>query len=239
MSSVKILHPEAEAALKPPDDAPLAARLKYFINLVDGRYEDLRRGDWRLNVLRDFMVIRALKPDVLFITCAHARAAPDLLGQSDAGEFFICCNIGNIVPPFGEFPDDVSSSIEYALAMSVRSIVVVGHSDCAAMEALLNPEGLASMASASKWLRHAQEAAAFVAQNFPHTWGDEPLRAVTEKNVLVQMDHLRTHPSVAARLSSGQLELQGWVYNHAAAEIAVWNPVERRFLPWGETRGLQ
>ena len=176
-------------------------------------------------------LIAALKPDVLFITCAHARAAQDLLGRSDAGEFFICSNIGNIVPPFSEFADDVSSSIEYALAMSVRSIVVVGHSDCEAMKALLNPERLASMGSVAKWLRYAQEAAAFVAQNFPHTRGDEPLRAVTEKNVLLQLDHLRTHPSVIARLSSGQLELHGWVYNHAAAEIAAWNPVEQRFVP--------
>jgi len=159
MSSVKILH---QAALKPSDEgAPLAAR-REFSNPDDRRYKDLRRG-WHLNVVRDSMVIRALKPNVLFITCAHARAVPDLLGQSDAEEYFICSNLGNIVPPFGEFPDDdVASSIEYALAMSVRSIVVVGHSDCAAMKALLHTERLASMASVRQWLRHAQEAAAFV-----------------------------------------------------------------------------
>ena len=33
----------------------VAQRLRYFINPVDGRYEDLRRGDWKINVFRDFM----------------------------------------------------------------------------------------------------------------------------------------------------------------------------------------
>ena len=36
------------------DEAGLVARLKYFINPIDGRYEDLRRGNLALNVGRDF-----------------------------------------------------------------------------------------------------------------------------------------------------------------------------------------
>ena len=37
-----------------PDARPLPQRLLYYINPVDGRYEDLFRGDWRFNVFRDF-----------------------------------------------------------------------------------------------------------------------------------------------------------------------------------------
>src|SRR6187401_3464646 len=33
----------------------LAQRLRFFLNPVDGRYEDLKRGDWKKNVARDFM----------------------------------------------------------------------------------------------------------------------------------------------------------------------------------------
>jgi MFS superfamily sulfate permease-like transporter len=36
------------------DEAGLLARLKYFLSPVDGRYEDLRKGNPMLNVLRDF-----------------------------------------------------------------------------------------------------------------------------------------------------------------------------------------
>jgi len=38
----------------PPDAVGLLARLKYFINPIDGRYEDLKKGNIAANVLRDF-----------------------------------------------------------------------------------------------------------------------------------------------------------------------------------------
>jgi SulP family sulfate permease len=41
-------------AVVAPDEGGLLQRLKYFINPVDGRYEDLRKGNPALNVLRDF-----------------------------------------------------------------------------------------------------------------------------------------------------------------------------------------
>src|SRR5687768_18168418 len=36
------------------DSGDIRSRLSHFLNPFDGRYEDLKRGDWRLNVLRDF-----------------------------------------------------------------------------------------------------------------------------------------------------------------------------------------
>ena len=48
-----------------PDAAPLGKRLLYYINPIDARYEDLARGDWRFNVLRDFtagLVVAMVKP---------------------------------------------------------------------------------------------------------------------------------------------------------------------------------
>ena len=39
------------------------------------------------------------------------------------------------------------------------------------------------------------------------------LRALTEENVLLQLQHLRTHPGVAAGLATGKIRLHGWIYN--------------------------
>src|SRR5262249_49609465 len=38
-----------------PDDVPLLQRLRFYLTPFDGRYEDLTRGNVKLNVLRDFM----------------------------------------------------------------------------------------------------------------------------------------------------------------------------------------
>ena len=40
--------------VKPPDDTHLLGRLAYYLNPFDARYEDLAKGNWKLNVMRDF-----------------------------------------------------------------------------------------------------------------------------------------------------------------------------------------
>ena len=46
--------PAVTRAAAPPDEVGLLARLKYFVNPIDGRYEDLKKGNVAANVLRDF-----------------------------------------------------------------------------------------------------------------------------------------------------------------------------------------
>jgi carbonic anhydrase len=183
---------------------------------------------------------RAQRPDTLFITCADSRVVPNLITQTDPGEIFVCRNVGNIVPPFGEFTGGVSSAIEYAvMALGVGNIVVLGHSDCGAMKALLHPEKAASMRAVSAWLQHAHAATQITAENSSHLEGDELLRAITEENVLVQLDHLRTHPSVAARLRRGGLAVHGWIYEIARGEVRAWDPAQRKFFPLEESIAVE
>jgi len=171
-------------------------------------------------------------PEALFITCADSRVNPTLITQSDVGDIFVCRNVGNLVPPHGEHTGGVSSAIEYAVvALDVRHIVVLGHSDCGAMKALLDPDRVAGMPAVSTWLQHAQTASHVVTENFPELRGADRLRKITEENVLAQMDHLRTHPSVQARLRRGVLRLHGWYYDIACGLIFAWDSEQNTFLP--------
>jgi carbonic anhydrase len=42
--------------------------------------------------------------------------------------------------------------------------------------------------------------------------------------VLVQLENLRTHPSVAAGLALGRLKLHGWVYKIETGEVFAYRP---------------
>jgi len=174
-------------------------------------------------------------PECLFITCADSRVVPSLITQTEPGEIFVCRNVGNIVPPLGEFTGGVSSAIEYAvMALGVKHIIVLGHSDCGAMKALMNPESLRHMPAVAQWLRHADVARHVVEHNHAELSGPEKLAALTRENILAQIEHLQTHPSVAARLRKGQLQLHGWVYDIQSGRIDAWDSRSGQFRPLGE-----
>lgn len=48
---------------------------------------------------------------------------------------------------------------------------------------------------------------------------------------MAQLDHLRTHPSVASRLAGGQLSIHGWVYCIETSEILAYDASLGRFAP--------
>ncbi len=155
-------------------------------------------------------------PHTLFITCADSRIVPEMITQTDPGDMFVCRNIGNIVPPYGEMLGGVSAIVEYACtALGVKHIVVCGHSDCGAMKGLLNPDdpALKRMPTVSSWLRNGEAARVVVDARHPGIEGPARVAALVEQNVRLQIQHLQTHPAVAARLADGTLKLHGWTYD--------------------------
>jgi carbonic anhydrase len=171
------------------------------------------------------------RPSTLIVTCADSRIDPELITQSGPGELFVTRNIGNLVPAYGEMMGGVSAVVEYAVsALKVKHIAVCGHSDCGAMKALLQPESLDSMATVKRWMRNA-EAALSVADSLAgkDEKPSELLRRLTEENVLLQVQHLRTHPSVAGAVAREELTLSGWVYDIGTGQVRISENGQRAF----------
>jgi carbonic anhydrase len=162
-------------------------------------------------------------PHALFITCADSRIDPELITQSGPGDLFVTRNVGNLVPAYGEMLGGVSAVIEYAVsALKVQHVVICGHSDCGAMKGLLAPESLEKLPTVKSWLTNAH-AALSVADSLaePDEKPKDLLRRLTEENVLLQMQHLRTHPSVAGAMAREELTISGWVYDIGKGEVRI------------------
>lgn len=174
------------------------------------------------------------KPRAMFITCADSRIVPELITQSSPGDLFVTRNVGNVVPPYGQMNGGVSTAIEFAvMALGVHHIIICGHSDCGAMKAVMDPQTLERMPTVKAWLRHAEVAKVVVQENCGCA-NHESLEVLTEENVVAQLDHLRTHPSVAARLASGQLFIHGWVYDIETSVIKAYDAELGRFRAIGD-----
>lgn len=163
------------------------------------------------------------EPHTLFVACADSRIEPETITQTKPGEMFVLRNIGNLIPAYGEMMGGVSAVIEYAVSLlKVKHVVVCGHADCGAMKGLLNPDSVTTMPAVQNWLKNATAARSIAEALGAKNDAPEPLmRSVTEQNVLLQIQHLRTHPSVAAAMARGELTISGWVYEIGTGEVRI------------------
>ena len=172
------------------------------------------------------------RPQALVITCADSRVHPDVLTQAAPGEIFVTRNIGNMVPAYGEMLGGVSAVLEYPVsALEVRHLVVCGHTDCGAMKALLDPASVSDMPTVKSWLRNAHTALSVTNAMTEAARDETKLSVLTEQNVLLQLQHVRTHPSVAGAMAKGRLTLSGWVYDIAAGDVRICEDGDGVFVP--------
>jgi carbonic anhydrase len=171
-------------------------------------------------------------PKALMISCADSRIVPEHIMQAQPGDLFVCRNAGNIVPPHSNMNGGVTSTVEYAVeALGVRDIIVCGHSDCGAMKGLMNPAATEKMPNVVAWLRHSHAAKCVVEASYPDMDSTAAVRAVSLENVVVQLAHLRTHPSVAAGMARGEISLHGWFVDIHTGHVLGLDGETGRFMP--------
>src|SRR3989338_3849683 len=176
---------------------------------------------------------KSQKPEVLFITCSDSRVDPNLVTQSKPGELFIVRNVGNIIPPYDAIKDknSVAAAIEFAvLGLKVTDIIVCGHSNCGAMQALYKDKmEFNNMPHLKDWLKIAKPVINAVNTFYSASSTKARLRITEEENVLFQIKNIQTYPFVDQLLKEGTLHLHGWYYEIKTGNIYIYNPVTNVF----------
>lgn len=171
-------------------------------------------------------------PKALFITCADSRVIPSLITQTDPGELFVLRNAGNIVQPYNLMPSGSSATIEYAVEiLGVRDIIVCGHTACGAMSGVLDPGVVASFPALAGWLSLADGTRRILRDHYKEAAAEDLLDIAVKENVLVQIEHLRTHPGVIAKLRTGDMCLHAWIYDIAEGQVLAYNPESGQYEP--------
>lgn len=171
-------------------------------------------------------------PIGLFITCADSRIDPNLITQTEPGDLFLLRNAGNIIPPYGAANGGEGATIEYAISvLKIKNIIVCGHYHCGAMHFLMRMDSLGDLPAVRAWFSHAEATRRIIKEKYKHLSLEVQENLAIEQNVLVQIDNLRTHPSVAAAASRGEVNIYGWVYRIETGEVLAYDSIMARFLP--------
>jgi carbonic anhydrase len=176
-------------------------------------------------------------PRALFIGCSDSRVVPEWFSQQVPGDLFVIRNAGNIVPPHGIAPGGVSASVEYAVGvLGVPDIILCGHSGCGAMTALQREgKGLEKLPAIAKWLTFAEPAYLRTKAQLGTIETANSLDALIQQNVLLQLENLRTHPSVAEAIGDKKLRLHGWVFDIASGGVKTYDAQSGTFVALNES----
>ena len=175
-------------------------------------------------------------PHTLFITCSDSRVLAELITQSKPGDLFVVKNVGNIVPPASATgsTNSTAAAIEFAVgSLHVSDIVVCGHSQCGAMEALLTGlPAIPPLPHLREWLALATPVRHVLQTEYTHLKSHDDLAtAAAEENVLFALENLHSDPSVQRQLAEGTLHLHGWFFKIATAELFAFDPELNQFVP--------
>lgn len=196
--------------------------------------------EFRHNVLPDYrdkfaQLALGQSPDALFIACSDSRVVPNIFASADPGDLFVVRNVGNLISPAsddGHSRKDASeiAAVEFALEhLEVKDVIVCGHSECGAMQALLNGRHGTEPFHLRYWLRHGDDALARLER---HEVPDPTLarhNQLSQVNVLTQLEHLGTYPLVRDRVASGRLRLHAWWFELKRADVYAYDESAKRF----------
>lgn len=184
-------------------------------------------------------------PDALFIACSDSRVVPNAFASADPGDLFVIRNVGNLIAPAGG--DGVSAgneseaaAVEFALAnLQVSDIIVCGHSECGAMQALLKDRNNLEPVHLRSWLRHGEDALERLEKEHGLDFSLALHNQLSQLNVLSQIEHLKTYPMVQERLKAGRLRLHGWWFEIRHADVYAYEEALNRFVLIDETEAAR
>lgn len=203
--------------------------------LVKGILEFRRK---RLPEYRETFAQLALgqKPDALFIACSDSRVVPNLFASTNPGDLFVVRNVGNLVPSCqdstaGQGDSSVGAALEFSVqVLKVKDIVVCGHSECGAMKALLEKPENPEMPCLSSWLQSGLPALKDKKLPLKETPDLSAANRLSQLNVLMQIQHLRTYPFIRNAIRKNELRVHGWWFDIERADVHAYKSGIKSFV---------
>jgi len=159
-------------------------------------------------------VAGAQRPRAVVLTCSDSRVPPEVLFDQGIGDLFVVRVAGNVAN------NDQIASSEYALEhFNSPVLVVLGHSQCGAVSAVVNGDAVPK--DIARMVVHIGEAVTRVRKERPLLKGGDLVAASVHANVQETMKDLRANSDlIGGRARDGRVKIVGGVYNLADGKVS-------------------
>lgn len=177
-------------------------------------------------------------PRVMMIACSDSRVNPAILTHAGLGEVFMVNNVANLVPPYKEGRDthhSTSSALEFAVChLEVEHVIVLGHSGCGGIKALLQGSRGVKTGGYSfiePWMDIAKEAKEQVQQEFSDDPIEKQASHCEKAALLISLYNLWTFPWIESAVNEGKLALHAWYFDIEPGELCRYDSDIKDFRP--------
>lgn len=197
-----------------------------FNTLIEGFLAFRRYSYQGQDALMPRLVEEGQFPDYFIISCIDSRSNPGTIFRPAPGTFFAHKAMGAIVRPYKQ-GTALAAALQFALMHNkVDKIVILGHTGCGAIKALveqIDDEEIASFVAVAK--AGLEKAKALAADS------DATLfRHAEEQIVLQSLENLKTYPSVQKALAENRLEIRAWLFEMETGEMFEYNEAANDFI---------
>lgn len=181
------------------------------------------------------------KPRYLVIACSDSRVDPAILTDCQPGDLFVIRNVANLVPPceFDTHYRGTSAALEFGICdLGIRHVIVLGHSQCGGITALLEHYGgsetghLSNDSFVEKWMGLADATCTATLRAHAQTANlplSEKANLCAQQCILASLNNLQTYPWVASRIEKKALFLHGWYFDLLSGKIHFYSPQYQKF----------
>jgi carbonic anhydrase len=197
---------------------------KFYADILRG-YKQFREkyttGD---HSIMNYLADNGQRPQVMVVACCDSRVDPALILQCDPGELFVVRNVANIVPPYekDEMHHGTSAALEFGVCyLNVEHIIILGHSQCGGISALLNEAELHQNDFISNWVSLIKPADALLLD-----------QDACAKQALIQSKlNCMTFPWIKSKVTENLLIIDLWYFDIKTGQIFAFDEAMRTFLP--------
>lgn len=164
-------------------------------------------------------------PKALVVACCDSRVDPALLMGCEPGDIFVVRNVANLVPPYDATSGlhGVSAALEYGVKhLGVEHIIVLGHSSCGGIEALMRSVGGELGEFIGPWVGIAREAVDEIQDGFQGKPEPVRRRGCEMAAILVSIGNLLTFPWIRERIEAKAMYIHGWYFDMATGELSSY-----------------
>jgi carbonic anhydrase len=163
------------------------------------------------------------QPDTMIVACCDSRVDPSLILQCEPGDLFIVRNVANIIPPYeaDEGHHGTSAALEFGVChLNIKHLIILGHSQCGGIEALLNSANLKQNDFITPWVSLI---------DIPTSVHDKDIFA--KQALSHSYQNCLTFPWIKERIEQKTLAIHLWFFDIKEGELFVYSPESRQYLP--------